>query len=188
VLAFGVLRLCFPSPSDLTLLYVSVNCCSRNYEAQCNDKNLAVSQRKCTYTIDKQFVKLLHPQNSDSGEVEMDIELLPLDVATQPKYKAGAGEDGWSIMTNSSTRVLPTPIRPPSSFPWYRLDLQCLWRVSYCWKKTRWYVFRSFECLFAHLFLYASQVCAAHSAAGYWPDCGGGVRPKEHVIFTRTIH
>ncbi len=114
----------------------------RRYESEQNadEKALAPKDRQKAWLIDKQWIKLVHPQNDDKGEVELAIELVPKVHTTDAELRAAAGPDGWTIMKNSSTRVIEAPVRPPSSFPWYRLDLQILWRISYCWKKTRWYV------------------------------------------------
>lgn len=95
---------------------------------------------KWVRTIPRQWVHLTHPQNSDVGDIEVEIELLPKEVAGKELYKASKGEDGFKAESNSSHYVLPRPNRPDDSFPWYRLDLQILWRCKYMWKKLRWYI------------------------------------------------
>jgi len=96
------------------------------------------TDRRVTFGITKQWVSLRHPVNSDKGDVEVEVELLPKEVAVTPDYRAGAGEHSWGTVYNSDRYPLQRPIRPPSSFPWYRLDLQLMWRVSYCCKKFKW--------------------------------------------------
>jgi len=91
--------------------------------------------------IPRQWVKLTHPQNSDVGDVEVEVELLPKDVAATSEYKAAAGEEGFKEQKNSRSHTLSPPNRPDDSFPWYRLDLQLIWRCKYAWRKIRWYVF-----------------------------------------------
>lgn len=81
-----------------------------------------------------------HPLNSDKGDVEISVELLPKDISLKGEYKAAAGEEAFLPEKNSASELLSPPNRPDSSFPWYRLDLQLLWRCKYCWKKSRKWV------------------------------------------------
>jgi len=90
--------------------------------------------------IPRQWVHMTHPQNSDQGEVEIEIELLPMEIADAGEFKAAKGFDGFKAQLNGPSRVLAPPNRPDDSFPWYRLDLQILWRCKYIWKKARWSV------------------------------------------------
>ena len=75
-------------------------------------------------TIPRQWVHLTHPQNTDVGDVEVEIELLPKDMALKETYKAAKGEDGFKPEENGAHYVLAPPNRPDDSFPWYRLDKQ----------------------------------------------------------------
>jgi len=93
-----------------------------------------------SFKIPKQFVLMTHPHTTDKGEVEMEIELLPKEIARKSAQIAAPGFDGFKMSMNSSTNKLDPPVRPPSSFPWYRLDQQIIWRVSYCCGRVKWYL------------------------------------------------
>jgi len=97
-------------------------------------------ETKLIRRIPKQWVKLTHPQNTDQGEVEVEVELMPKEVATRPTYKAAKGADGFKSGCNADTYVLEKPNRPDSSFAWYRIDQQICWRLKYCFRKLRWYL------------------------------------------------
>ena len=73
------------------------------------------------------------------GEVEMEMELLPLEVAQKPSYFAAVGKEGWLKDSNKNGpgRVIPQVVRPETSFPWYRLDKQICFRIKYCCKRAR---------------------------------------------------
>ncbi len=100
----------------------------------------ARSKRTKAFWVHRQWVSLRHPLRDDrSGDIELEIELLPSTVASMdPEYRAGDGTDSWDPALNDSLHLLPKHQRPASSFPWYRLDLQLLWRIRYAWDKIKW--------------------------------------------------
>jgi hypothetical protein len=106
----------------------------RNYEKIKTDKD---QMDKWVANLPRQWVKMTHPQNSDKGDVEISMELIPKDIADKPRYKAAVGKDGWDFAKNAPDRRIPPHKRPATSFPWYRLDLQILYRVKYCCKRSR---------------------------------------------------
>jgi len=95
---------------------------------------------KAVARIPRQWVHLTHPQNSDVGDVEIEVQLLPKELAGTAEFKAAAGEDGFDPLKNSGSQLLAPPNRPDDSFPWYRIDLQILWRCKYIFRKIRWYL------------------------------------------------
>eukprot|EP00455_Lapot_gusevi_P044048 TRINITY_DN5451_c0_g1_i6.p1 TRINITY_DN5451_c0_g1~~TRINITY_DN5451_c0_g1_i6.p1 ORF type:complete len:1341 (-),score=444.12 TRINITY_DN5451_c0_g1_i6:44-3847(-) len=99
------------------------------------------------FTIPRQWVECTHPFTSDQGEVELEVELMPRELAKLPEYRASTGEDGWEASKNEHSRVLPAVKRPPSSFPWWRIDLQIWWRVRYCFMRSKWWILGFFVML-----------------------------------------
>ena len=87
------------------------------------------------FTIHKQDVFLSHPHNEDSGWVSMEIQVMPKMLADTKKYLAATGPDAWKLSDENQVLV-PACVRPESSFPWYRLDKQIMWRCKYFCKKT----------------------------------------------------
>ena len=67
-------------------------------------------------TIPRQWVALKHPMNSDGGEIEVEIELLPKEISEKQLYKAAKGEDGFKPELNSPHYTLSPPNRPDDSF------------------------------------------------------------------------
>jgi len=123
-------------------------------EAERIQKDEKYDQRSLIATVEKQKVKLTHPQNSDSGIVELSMELLPKIMAQNEHYRAQSGYAAFEHGEQAEDNVLPRPERPPSSFPWWRLDLQCLWRVKYCLKRSKWYILGTALVLIAIIVLY----------------------------------
>ncbi len=99
--------------------------------------------------LENEWVAMRHPFNEeDKGDVELTLELLPKDVAADDQYMAARGFQGFEERglnsagpvegselekdknPNLRDRLLAAPKRPDSSFPWWRLDLQCIWRVK----------------------------------------------------------
>lgn len=88
--------------------------------------------------IPKQWISLRHPFNSDHGDVELSIEVLPKSITTLDQYKALPGPQCYDEKQNAPEYVLAEPIRP-ESFPWWRLDKQIWFRMKYCFKKFWWF-------------------------------------------------
>jgi hypothetical protein len=61
---------------------------------------------KAVARIPRQWVHLTHPQNSDVGDVEIEVQLLPKELAGTAEFKAAAGEDGFDPLKNSGSQLL----------------------------------------------------------------------------------
>ena len=113
---------------------------------------------KAVRRIPRQWVRLKHPQNTDVGDVEVSVELLPMHLASSNSFKAARGQDAFKPELNAAQETLLPPVRPDDSFAWYRIDQQICWRCKYCFKKVRWYILGVFllglACLIAFVVLH----------------------------------
>lgn len=87
--------------------------------------------------IPRQWISLRHPYNSDHGDVEISIEVMPKSITTLAQFIAAPGPNCYDEKQNSPENVLTPPVRP-ESFPWWRLDKQIWFRIKYCFKKFWW--------------------------------------------------
>ena len=100
-------------------------------------------QENWVHNLETQWVTLKNPKNSDTGKVQLSIELLPKVIADKDQYIAAAGEDGWEVNKNSNARILAPPDRPESSFKWYRLDRQIGTRFGNAYRRYKYQLWAS---------------------------------------------